>query len=299
MRLFYILSFESNCECNKTNSVFYKNKRKRRIQTMAKTCVNCGKEAIFLFRTKLADKNYLCKECAKIIPSYMKKSVKQHYRLEDYRDLKAYIEYSNLELRTLFQETDSYETIHLDQESGIFYIGYGIDEKTMFFEFANVTSFDLVFKAEEYKDGVFREHVKGKVLMELEVESPFFHHEEIILYSAKAKARKALFGSKVRYENPKGMDMFLQTFIECCIGFRETEAFKDYSDNSNNEPSALQRAMALFMIDKPEDITTERIKRQRNRLIKTFHPDLCDEYDAAEYAQKINAAYEILMRYLK
>lgn len=56
--------------------------------------------------------------------------------------------------------------------------------------------------------------------------------------------------------------------------------------------------MALFMLDDLENITLEKVKMQRNRLIKTFHPDK-GSADDTNYAQKINNAYEVLKSYLE
>ena len=60
----------------------------------------------------------------------------------------------------------------------------------------------------------------------------------------------------------------------------------------------LQQAMSLFMIDDLSVITLSELKAQRNRLIKTFHPDKATDADA-KYAQKINAAYETLKAHVQ
>ena len=46
------------------------------------------------------------------------------------------------------------------------------------------------------------------------------------------------------------------------------------------------------MFDSIDDITQDSLKKQRNALIKAFHPDNAEENEA--YSQKINAAYELL-----
>ena len=56
--------------------------------------------------------------------------------------------------------------------------------------------------------------------------------------------------------------------------------------------------MALFMVDDLENITLDELKKIRNRLIKTFHPDANDASDTG-YSQKISDAYEILKSVLK
>lgn len=54
----------------------------------------------------------------------------------------------------------------------------------------------------------------------------------------------------------------------------------------------IQKAMALFMFDSMSDVTEENLKKQRNALIKAFHPDNSEDNEI--YSQKINAAYDLL-----
>ena len=42
-----------------------------------------------------------------------------------------------------------------------------------------------------------------------------------------------------------------------------------------------------------EGYTLDELKKQRNRLLKSFHPDEGSE-ETKKYAQKINSAYELL-----
>ena len=261
-------------------------------------CACCGKKTNLLTRMKLQDGNYLCSECAAKIPSFLKDSVKSHYDLEDYHSFLAYIEYSNKELRPRFHETHWYYSIHIDTENKIFYLGYDINEKTVFFNFHNIEAFNLVFNAEEFKEGVLGDKVKGELALILKMNNPYFYHEEILDYSAKAKAKKKLLSNKVEYDNPKGMDEFLLFFQTAWQASLEEQA-KD-SENSNiiSLADELRQAMSLFMLDKLDGVSLEDIKTQRNRLIKAFHPDKGTAEDAV-FAQKINNAYEMLKEYLQ
>ena len=51
------------------------------------------------------------------------------------------------------------------------------------------------------------------------------------------------------------------------------------------------------MFDNIEEVTEEKLKQQRNSLIKAFHPDNKELNET--YAQKINAAYEIIKKNMK
>lgn len=262
-------------------------------------CASCGKKTNILTRTKLHDGHYLCGECLSKIPSHMKDSVKKHYDLENYRGFLDYKDYSDRELRPQFHETQSYYSVHIDTESRLLYLGYDINDKTIFYHFHNVEEFNLIFNAEEYKEGMLGDKVKGELLLVLKVNTPYFYHEEILDYSAKARAKKKLLSNKVEYENPRGMDEFLLYFQAAWRASLEAaysqEQYGDHYESSAE--SELSQAMALFMIDSIEDLTVEQIRAQRNRLIKAFHPDKGSAGDTA-YAQKINSAYELLKEYI-
>lgn len=263
-------------------------------------CACCGKKTGLLTRMKLHDGNYLCGDCVSKIPSFMRDSMKEHYDLVDYRAFLDYKAHSDRELRPRFHETHSYYTIHIDTENKLFYLGYDINEKTVFFNFYSIDDFDLVFKAEVLKEGVLGDKVKGEVLLVLKVNAPYFYHEEILDYSAKANAKKKFLSNRVEYDNPRGMDEFLLYFQRAWQASREeayAQAEKANSASESTIANELQQAMALFMIDRMEDLTLERVRAQRNRLIKAFHPDKGSSDDTA-YAQKINYAYEILQKYL-
>lgn len=267
-----------------------------------KLCAACGGKANILTRTKLKDKTVLCRKCASKVPSYIRKTLKNRYALQDYKNLMRYVDYSRKELNPLFHSTYNYYAIQLDEEHGLFSLGRKINEKSVIFRLDKVIGFDLAFKGESYKESLVDNYVNGKIVMGLEMEEPYFYHEEILSSYAKAPAKKIMMGTKVSYGDPRGMREFLEMFLRACEACRmaaaNREEITEYSPFANNITGDLQQAMALFMIDHFEDITVERIRKQRNRLIKAFHPDVGQvENDA--YAQKINNAYELLLQYAK
>ena len=61
----------------------------------------------------------------------------------------------------------------------------------------------------------------------------------------------------------------------------------------NNKTLELEKALSLFMLEIP--FTREQLRKQRDRLLKSFHPDN-GEVDAT-CAVKINLAYKLLQEY--
>lgn len=68
------------------------------------------------------------------------------------------------------------------------------------------------------------------------------------------------------------------------------------SSHANTAYTAYQEALALYMLSEP--FTKAELKKQRNRLLKSFHPDEGDAKTMV-YAQKINKGYETLLQYAK
>lgn len=262
-------------------------------------CAKCGRKTNLLFRTKLIDGNYLCSECTSMIPDYMMDSVRKCYSLEGYNNLVEYIEYSKEALCPIFQETHAYYNIHIDVEHGLFYIGKHVNQDTVFLRMRYIDDYKLAFSAEEIKEGTFGDKITGKILFRIQLGHPIFYYETVLDYNASVKAKKAFFGTEYRYDNPKGMDEFILLFESAMVG--DLKAYKDSLDDEyydiTEEAIELQQAKSLFMIDDLSTITLETLKAQRNRLIKTFHPDTTSDSDT-KYAQKINSAYEVLKQYI-
>lgn len=264
-------------------------------------CAHCGKKAGLFTRTKLTDGKYLCAECWGLVPSVMSDTVSSDYDYEDYKALLEYIEYSNQNLRPLFHQTHSFYSIRIDTQHGLLCFDESFSANKVYFQFRNLADFGLVFRPEEYKEGMLNDKVTGKILMTVKMKMPYFYCEEILDSSAKATARSKMFSSKIEYENPKGMDDFLLFFQSAWERDIEQARYAQYEEDDNSvhvtAPDELQQAMTLFMLDSLENVSLEDIKAHRNRLIKAFHPDKGTAADTA-YAQKINNAYEVLKQHL-
>lgn len=78
----------------------------------------------------------------------------------------------------------------------------------------------------------------------------------------------------------------------------DNHGYKEYYTGQRNQSGNYQTAndsymsaLSLFMLE--EGYTLDELKKQRNRLMKSFHPDE-DDTETVRYAQKINWAYEVL-----
>lgn len=261
-------------------------------------CVNCNEKTNPLTRKKLTDGLYLCSVCKKKLPYYLRD---YDFDLETYKGYVQYIKKQQELCRNIFKETRNYATIHVDTEHALFYLsdkifGNSIDDNTLFMRLQDIEEFDLIFSPDTYKEGTFGDKLKGNVLMRLKMRMPEFYYEDTVVYGETAKVKKGLLGSKYSYQEPTSLTDFLTFFNLARDAANEVENYVDnelYAANNNFE---LQQAMALFMIDSLDEITPEKLKSLRNKLIMTFHPDKGD--DDKRHLQKINAAYEIIIKEL-
>lgn len=256
-------------------------------------CAECGEETNPFTRYLLSDDNYLCKKCIDKIPFYMFDTFSQVDTLQKYRKMKSYIEYSQKELRPAFHRTSSFNLFNIDAEKGLMYIGADIEDNTAIFKITDVTEIDVKFVPEEYKEKLFSDYMYGMLLSKIKVRKPYFYYEST-QYNVKVGTKKRWFRNEILYDNPYGMDEFLVRFQEAydAAVYRENQ-YNEAQSYNQVDINELQQAMALFMLDTLDNVTLADIKKQRNRLIKVYHPDTGSAADT-KFAQKINNAYEIL-----
>lgn len=261
-------------------------------------CAVCDNKTNVLTRFKLSDGQYICGKCAATIPSYMKESVRSQYGLEEFKKFKEYCKFSKEELEPKFDMTDSYKGVNIDENHGIFCLNMDIMGEILYLQFKNIVDFDFEFVPEVLKEGILGDKVEGKVMFRLQMRNPEFYCELELDSSAKGRAKKSFFGNKISYEHPEKMMDFETGFVTALLAFEEPESGADSANVGTMQRDELQQAMSLFMIDSMDAVTEDEIKQQRNRLIKAFHPDGNGEIDE-KFAQKINAAYNVLKQNLK
>jgi len=195
----------------------------------------------------------------------------------------------------MFHETHRYEKLILDFDNGLFCVADNllntIKKDTVFLELKNLAGYEFQFQPEELQSGILSDKVKGKTTFKFIMMSPAIGAVFVLDPDAKAKAETNLFKTKVNYETPKELAEFESAFVMSLYMHMPSNP----EENAEEKSSELKKALALFMYDSLEGIGEEELKAQRNRLIKAFHTDN-DPSISAQYAVKINTAYDILKK---
>ena len=259
-------------------------------------CVDCGKDIKGTEQTvfsKGKTRFVLCKDCAKKIDKQIFKEAKIKWNFENYRDYLAWEEETREE-REKFMPTIEYghgDCLMIDQKHKLFSMGKvkGLSDVNIpgiVLRFADIEFFNIDFKPETIKEGVIRSDcVEGTEFATIAMKRPF-----VVLKSDLNSFVKCAIKNGNSYSLSPEFQYAIDAFEECLYSalYGDGETMSD----EQKENDEIKKALALFMFDNIEDVTEDSLKKQRNLLIKTFHPD--NEADGTKYAAKINTAYELL-----
>lgn len=233
----------------------------------------------------------LCKECYGKIHPLLRDST-HDWGYETYLDYLAWEEETKEE-RELFTPTvvhGSSEIIKVDLERGLFSIEESTN-KPLVLKFSDLLDVNFDITNPEIKESMFGTKVEGNEYFSVTLERPQATINGVLRYGVKCKAKLTNFFTKeYRYFYSDGFANLVESFAECIdvsVNMQNHQA-----EGSSRDDDGIQKALNLFMFDSIEEVTPESLKKQRNALIKAFHPDNDEENEA--YSQKINAAYEIL-----
>ena len=256
-------------------------------------CIKCGKNVDKFDRLTLSDESLVCGDCSRRVPKYYKEYAMNYWNAKDFDDYIKYLDYSNEKLLPIFERTESYGDLYIDEKNGLFIVGHGLFSSSKpeldqpIFEFKDLKRVDFNFEPEKLKEGIFRTTVKGNVYLVYEMENINIGESIAIMYDESARAEQNFFKTKITYDLPERLKDFEMKFIAIYL------KFQPINYESNNENDEIKEALNIFMFDSIEEVTHDKLKDQRNRLIKAFHPDENGEIDS-KYAAKINNAFKIL-----
>lgn len=273
-------------------------------------CELCNKKILpMITANKIMKKNNICRECYDQLPILVQNNISA-YTPDALKKIKDYINKTHDKMIQEFKATDSIGYIYLDRHHG--YLAYCDPRKVKrgklpkncydifdcnYIQECSVITHDPYMRREygvEYlaMDVDFRCIVKNP-----EIRFGCLMGEgvpcEVLSYMTDEISYKEHRQLRALKEN-------LSFLVRNNEINRQRKSNADYSSsggtNTNNNDTAYLQATALFMLD--NNFTKSDLKRQRNKLMKTFHPDTTGNNEEQEvYARKINSAYELLLNY--
>ncbi len=239
----------------------------------------------------------ICKQCATRVNPQIVPYAKEHWSYKDFADYLNWEEETKKQ-RSQFVITEKYgseSVLMVDNIHNLFSIGraklIGNGQPGMIFRFEDLADFDLDFKPDEIKEGVLGNKVRGTEYANITLCRPVVNIEVSLNSAAEYSLRKkGLLSSKYEYDMSEEFLKVISAFTICAS--MELAKKSGTMSEENQSFDEVQKALALFMFESMADVTEDNLKKQRNALIKAFHPDAGENNEA--YSQKINAAYDLL-----
>lgn len=261
------------------------------MEAVGKTnCIICKKNISSFLGFKSAD-GKICPGCFKRLSPIWQNSIEFLNTLDIERFI-AYKEESD-EMSKVFTCTHSLGNCYLDAVNELFVIG----DKRLFkddrlkenpldiYSCGNITDFSMDFIPQKNRK-------YGDSFIKLSLSHPYFSLTEKIKENMMFETE--IKDNYIYYYKPKAFMSFYQTFINT-IEKASKRSWKYSTDISlakeEKDLPKRKEAMALFMLE--EGFSKEDLKRQKNILLKAFHPD-SKNTESGAYVQKILDAYKVL-----
>lgn len=290
-----------------------------------RTCSICDKNLSLFDGKKIFGNGLVCKECIGKIPKMAVSSL-EHLTDYDVKDLMAYAYATAPKLRSVFLETASYGTLHIDEINGLFAIcdkkqvdktGRLSDTVKDIYQALYLTNISMTIVPDKTQNSPNK--IKGLVKFVAVLTNPQIN------ISTTVKERVSCVCYEVDdehmgFDEPNDLvffkNMFNQMMKKAFDRYKKAwEEQKEIEEEKKKEEERKRReqeekehkemekqdmeyikAKAAFMLE--DGYTEKELKTQRNRLLKTFHPDE-GETDVSSYTQNINKYYKILMKHME
>ncbi len=265
---------------------------------------------------QLGDRSLLCSKCSKIIPEHLHEYASFYWNMQDY--MNAIGAKNNM---PAFNKTDKCGNLVLDSFNGLF---YNIREKDYVQDMKYITkaSFQFIPVEIQQKKTLFsgnKQQVIGNLVLKIEATVPKQISNIIVKNNTSEQVLMdnqngtfVIREIKYRDEEQDFISSFFQTLNNIAQNNDRVHQRQDYETNNDtqyqertnnsrtqkeeNTYTDIEKAMAIFLIDSLEDMDLEGLRRQRNKLLKTFHTD--NGEPDVRMSQKINKAYEVLKTHI-
>ena len=254
-----------------------------------KSCLICNKK--INFGGKRATDGFVCKECSRLIPSWVDISVSDKEHLTE-----AYN--STLEKKNRFRCTASYGKLEIDGVNNLLCIRKNKHDYTDIYYVSELKQVGL-FCTNLRNTGQQSDHVTCNVKFRLALTNGA--SKEITIATNETCPYEFVGNGQIECREPVSVTAFRALFnqmidnevasIEEKLSFiRKTKPLLSESEKTE------EWARGVFLFDKNEPIDAGVLKQRRNSLIKLYHPDVGNPLfeDNNLVTEMIISAYNIL-----
>ena len=274
-------------------------------------CARCKSKALMV--NKLGDSTVLCHKCFAEIPSYMQDQAQGEWTRAKYQ---KFVEQKGINALYGYHFTETLDTLRLDCKDGALMISRAHDG--VIYRLAAITELEFSISNVTIQKRFIKTMVYGNISVNIRLCDPAFYFSVVV--ASNAKLDYTIENGTYVYNLPRTYKIFLgrlnmarnkqiqlleakkphvnPVHKEKCVHCEHTEQAPPPPEQKTPHQKEIEKALCLFMIDDETVLTADILRKQRNMLLKAFHPDEGAESNE-QYAKKINAAYSVLSEYLK
>lgn len=253
---------------------------------------------------KLSIKSYkikegkICKKCFKSIPNMLANidNYVDNLTIEELRNLIIWSEQIESKYRKEFVKTQAYGLLKIDSLHGLVAICEDDDlEDGSFYDYNGIV-FNLALIERITFDMKVIKAIENRVNVEITMSLRSEEIGEFLNLEIKRDIASINFieGNSVRFSLPVGCQIIWDEIVRLNNEYINDLEKKSKIGYLKNDDYVL--ACGTFFILPSEEYTESEIKKIRNKLMKTFHPDEGENNQI--YAQRITEAYNILCKKL-
>lgn len=280
-------------------------------------CSFC-KEKLGFRQYIIGDGSYLCKRCFNKIPARIREQAKNNWFKSTYHNFYLYLN-DKERICESFKETVRYQNVCLDEKNLLLATlehknGRVENSDSLIYDLRNVIDVNINFTISGEKKIFFERFASVNFIINIISGYPPIQESIVLKENVWCKCKYNKISKSCDVILPHEINVFSNLILNA---FQKATVIKEQkieqqrqmqeAENTNEDRakenvadkpfSELESAMAMFMIDDLKEISEEELKKRRNKLIKTFHPDTGESNEL--FSQKINQAYDILGQLLR
>lgn len=254
-------------------------------------CSFCNRKIPKLFSHK-NESFSICNDCLSKLPFYFSKRISE-YTYEEISTILNWESEKKNSLKQIFFTTSSYGNLHIDSIHHLFAIG-----ETNDFEKGKPVSNDVIIVEIERLQNISFDvkvdrssidEVKGSITMSCIINNPDITIQNILIKKNESITPTMVENNSVIFSLPPEVQLIWNEILEI------REQLDKHSFLLSGNQREIDMAMGLYMVK--DGFTLEQLKKQRNILMKAFHPDVDTSAGADERSQIVINAFNLLKQY--